>query len=421
MKGRSPGAWILLLVLSGCGDDSAMVSDPSSPADQPAADDGTGNSPGDAPGTLDAGETVTDSAGDASTAGGSNDASMDGGSSSGVSDGGGSGSLDGGATLAPILALSADGVEAPLQFTNIVCTLPQGPFSAIPALTLRLDRFAPSAGSTTDDVPGSIQPLLRLEGAGPTFTGTATVAIFFYADNGYTPSDAAGLELSYSVSGVPDLGAPPPDRVFAVEGQLSIPAPVTLRPLVDVGDPELMLPAQELPFACQVARVVESPADASVMDPNADPFQPVYLSCDWDLTSPDRCPVCADTAVCDPPTYTDHGDGTVTSSCCDLVWQRDVEDRHLSWDESAAYCAGLELAGGGWRVPSVAELESLVVLGLSPPQPTVDRTVFPNTPLGFYWSSSASTTGGWPWAMHFYNGQPITFGTSTEGRVRCVK
>ncbi|MBX3273865.1 MAG: DUF1566 domain-containing protein [Sandaracinaceae bacterium] len=43
-----------------------------------------------------------------------------------------------------------------------------------------------------------------------------------------------------------------------------------------------------------------------------------------------------------------------------LEWQRSAPGETMSWDSAVAYCADLVLHGGGWRLPSVSELRSLI-------------------------------------------------------------
>jgi len=144
--------------------------------------------------------------------------------------------------------------------------------------------------------------------------------------------------------------------------------------------------------------------------------------------NPNMCKVCAADATCDAPNYTDNGDGTVTSSCCGLVWQQVVDGTggdgvgNYTWDAAKAYCDGLTLAGGAWRLPTIEELWSLVVPSQTPPAPTIDRTAFPNTPAVEFWSSSPHVGSvGSAWGVYFLTGYSIYGGTSYASRVRCVR
>lgn len=139
-----------------------------------------------------------------------------------------------------------------------------------------------------------------------------------------------------------------------------------------------------------------------------------------DPTMPVQCPVCANETNCGSASYTDNGNGTETSSCCSLVWQQATDPGTFSETDAKAYCAGLSLAGATWRVPTIAELKSLVVLGSSP---TIDTVAFPNAPSEKFWSASKEPGGASnAWAINFADGIPFTtsFDIRYKYHVRCV-
>jgi hypothetical protein len=92
------------------------------------------------------------------------------------------------------------------------------------------------------------------------------------------------------------------------------------------------------------------------------------------------------------PHYTVSG-GTVFDHGTGLTWEQDYDAIPSLPNGVANYCASLALAGGGWRAPSVKELESIVDDLLV--EPELDGTVFhyPSSGAGnvVFWSSS-------PWA-----------------------
>jgi hypothetical protein len=104
-----------------------------------------------------------------------------------------------------------------------------------------------------------------------------------------------------------------------------------------------------------------------------------------DADEPEQCEACSDTRTCDAPVYTDNGDDTVTSSCCSLSWQRTVASGGVTHAAATAYCNALALAGGGWRMPTLAELLTLVDHDFTP---AIDPVAFPGTSGGTYWSST---------------------------------
>jgi len=159
--------------------------------------------------------------------------------------------------------------------------------------------------------------------------------------------------------------------------------------------------------------------------------------CEWTgNANANMCKVCAADATCDAPKYTDNKDGTVTSSCCGHVWQQVMDETGgpsgvgtYALDAAEAYCATLKLAGGGWRLPTIEELFSLLVLDQTPPWPTIDRIAFPNTdPVPFWWSSSPSSPSspyvgpaGAAWGVDFVIGGSGLYDASSTSRVRCVR
>jgi hypothetical protein len=97
--------------------------------------------------------------------------------------------------------------------------------------------------------------------------------------------------------------------------------------------------------------------------------------------------------------FTDNGDGTVTDTCTDLMWQNDTADVNgsgsieiefpgdrLDWQNALKYCDDLGFAGhDDWRLPNVRELQSIVDYGRF--SPSIDP-VF-GAVSDWYWSSSS--------------------------------
>jgi hypothetical protein len=145
-----------------------------------------------------------------------------------------------------------------------------------------------------------------------------------------------------------------------------------------------------------------------------------------DVTTPVPGYVCrgqfADWTPLDSPnTFTDNQDGTVTDSRTGLTWQQTVRTQQSGLADAKAYCADLSLAGTGWRVPTRAELESIV--DFTRYDPAIDPTFFPNTPGGFYRSVSPDlSAAGYSWGVFARIGYSISTGDAGPGgRVRCVR
>jgi hypothetical protein len=121
--------------------------------------------------------------------------------------------------------------------------------------------------------------------------------------------------------------------------------------------------------------------------------------------------------------------GIVRDTVSDLTWQRGrVDVGTYSWAEARSYCSNLTLAGfTDWRLPTLAELESLVDYSRS--SPAINATAFPGTEPSLpeyyvwgYWSSSIwqgeSTKY---WAVDFANGAPSYVSDFRGYAVRCVR
>lgn len=126
-----------------------------------------------------------------------------------------------------------------------------------------------------------------------------------------------------------------------------------------------------------------------------------------------------------PPAYsasafTVNGNGTVTDSRSGLVWQQAIDGETYFFPEAKTVCAGLSLDGTGWRVPTKAELESIVDRGRY--NPAIDPTAFPGTPSASFWSSSPHPAlPGAAYYVSFTGGNTDRADTFVEGHVRCVR
>jgi hypothetical protein len=113
-------------------------------------------------------------------------------------------------------------------------------------------------------------------------------------------------------------------------------------------------------------------------------------------------------------------DGVVTDQKTGLNWQQTPDPASNTWDGAKTFCAGLPLAGGGFRLPTVVELLSITDRTLS--APAIDSTVFPGLAYDDFWSSSPFVGNSEEaWSVNFGFGMP---GHSTKTftlRVRCVR
>ncbi len=122
-----------------------------------------------------------------------------------------------------------------------------------------------------------------------------------------------------------------------------------------------------------------------------------------------------------PPSYTDNGDGTIIDNNTALVWQKQDDGTTRTWDDANAYCAGLSLAGTGWRLPTVLELLTIVDFGQY--SPSVDATYFPNTKSSsIYWSSTNYVLYyDSMWVVGFFYPNSYGIARASQGLVRCVR
>ena len=115
-------------------------------------------------------------------------------------------------------------------------------------------------------------------------------------------------------------------------------------------------------------------------------------------------------------------EGTVLDRATGLTWQRAVEDTMHTQAEAKAHCAGLTVtgAGGGWRLPSMKELQSLV--DDSRASPAVDPVAFEEMPLEPFWTDTRVV--GFPgsaWRVSFVHGYTYDAKDFYTYLARCVR
>ncbi len=123
-----------------------------------------------------------------------------------------------------------------------------------------------------------------------------------------------------------------------------------------------------------------------------------------------------------PGRFTVAGTGsaaTVHDALTDLTWQRDITaNAKATWDAAAGLCQAL--AGGAWRVPNIAELQTIV--DRQHVAPAIDAAAFPGTPSDWFWTSTtwqAKPDEGW--FVQFGGGGSNHYPKTDVHRVRCVK
>lgn len=108
----------------------------------------------------------------------------------------------------------------------------------------------------------------------------------------------------------------------------------------------------------------------------------------------------------------------VTDNWTGLVWQRSFSGVTASFEMAAQYCQSL--GAGGWRAPSIKELQTLVDRGTQ--GPSIDAVFFPDTPSEVFWTSSRwAGSASESWGVDFTNGSNHDDPVAEDPVVRCVR
>ncbi|NND82915.1 MAG: DUF1566 domain-containing protein [Gammaproteobacteria bacterium] len=116
---------------------------------------------------------------------------------------------------------------------------------------------------------------------------------------------------------------------------------------------------------------------------------------------------------------------TVIDKITGLEWQRQDDDTERNWDDAFDYCFRLELGSkDDWRLPLIAELQSIVDYEAS--DPSINEAAFPNTnsslSSGFYWSASTEAASfERAWGILFFSGNVSSDFKLGSNFVRCVR
>jgi hypothetical protein len=138
----------------------------------------------------------------------------------------------------------------------------------------------------------------------------------------------------------------------------------------------------------------------------------------WTL-APDAPPAGLDGGATE---YTASG-GAVIDGVTGLAWA--PLSGSFTWTVAATQCASLDTGGvggltGGWRLPSVVELQSIVNFGVAS-GPMIDANIFPSVTAAPYWTSTlAAMNAGDAWSLSFADGQTTPVAETTAEDVICV-
>lgn len=122
-----------------------------------------------------------------------------------------------------------------------------------------------------------------------------------------------------------------------------------------------------------------------------------------------------------PNTYKDNGDGTVSDSQTQLMWQQ-VTSGTYTWADARTYCDALSLGGyDDWRLPTVAEGESIYDYTL--PAPCISGAAFPGAASGKHWTAvPKAADSASSWSVTLESGVSSSYdAVATASTVRCVR
>jgi len=130
--------------------------------------------------------------------------------------------------------------------------------------------------------------------------------------------------------------------------------------------------------------------------------------------------------------YTVNADNTITDNVTGLVWRRCSQGQNddatctgtagtYTWGNALLQCENETADGGGWRLPNVRELMTIVDYGKTT-APRINATAFPSTVSNYYWTSTTYMSGtNTAWIVYF-NNSTVTSGPKTNSYyVRCVR
>ena len=132
--------------------------------------------------------------------------------------------------------------------------------------------------------------------------------------------------------------------------------------------------------------------------------------------------------------YVDNGDGTVTDIRTGLMWKQYLEGQsgadcegtvgQFNWDDAMKIPKTVNQRGFAgyhdWRLPTIKELESLVMHGRT--RPSICTEACPNTPVSYVWSCSPNAINtSFAWGVNFVSGHSSNGNRGDDWGVRLVR
>ena len=129
-------------------------------------------------------------------------------------------------------------------------------------------------------------------------------------------------------------------------------------------------------------------------------------------------------AKCDSIRWIDNGNQTITDCQTKYVWQKKAEVE-IPWQEAIDYCYGLELSGGGWSLPTMGELGTLLVFPEDNDWPFCHIDPIFEGPCDSYWTSTEDyiQDTGWVYYIIMFSAYSDVFAFNDpyySYYVRCV-
>lgn len=184
-----------------------------------------------------------------------------------------------------------------------------------------------------------------------------------------------------------------------------------------IGLPACGTPGSAQPCGCDTTSGCSGPSDAGGFS-----TCPAGMICN----SGELSDAGVSSGFCVNPDYSVSGsDPIVVDHVTGLTWPLNIAPMALAWNADAgtgsaqAYCGSLNLAGTGWRLPTLPELYSLVETGDST---FIDTSAFPGAPGSGTWTATPGAQGG-VWIVDFSAGETaaVDAGIASGENVRCVR
>ena len=119
--------------------------------------------------------------------------------------------------------------------------------------------------------------------------------------------------------------------------------------------------------------------------------------------------------------YTDTENIITYQASTRLMWQKSADLITRSWEQAIDRCEQLTLGGySDWRLPNIKELQTIIDYSL--PDLVLDKSFFPNTPAGSFWSSTTQTDAtDKAWTVYFRIGSIYGSTKTSNFYTRCVR